>query len=180
MRPFTFILLTALLGLYACGSNGTSGATPQTTATTAQSTAVQDNFKLRFPTASEVEWDTVEDGYVASFVNNDTQCEVFYDNKNAFQYAGVFVDQTDLPAAAQDFLTKNYKQDFVNACMQVDFPNKKGYNVEVMTDTDYVNMEFDLKGNLVQQSKEPLTDEEMQAREEEGVDDSAPAATTGK
>ena len=40
-----------------------------------------------------------------------------------------------------------------------------------MTDTDYVNLQFDLKGKLVQQTKEPLTNEEMQAREEEGVDD---------
>lgn len=178
MRPYFFVLTIALLGIYACGGTGSGTAPAQSTSTT-QISSVQTDFKNRFPTASDIEWDTVEDGYVASFVSNNVPCETFYDSKNTFQYTGIFIDQTELPAAAQVYLAKNYKQDFVNACMQVDFPEKKAYNVEVMTDTDYVNLQFDLKGNMIQQSKDPLTDEEMQAREEEGVDDTAPT-TNGK
>ncbi len=167
MRPYYFIFSVALTGLCACGTNDA----PANSSATAQQTAVSDNFKQRFPQAQEIEWDTLADGYVASFTNNNAPSEVFYDKKNVFIYAGTFIDQNQLPATAQNYLKSNYKPDFVNACMQVDFPDKKAYNVEVMTDTDYVNLQFDLKGNLVQQTKEPLTDEEMQAREEEGVDD---------
>ena len=171
MRPYIFVILTVFLGIYACGSNDSSAAATQS-AGTPQKNPTTDNFAQRFPQAQDIEWDTLDDGMVASFTNNNESCEAFYDTKNAFVYAGTFVDQEQLPAAANAYLTKNYKADFVNACMKVDFTDKKAYNVEVMTDTDYVNLQFDLNGNLIQQSKEPLTDEEMQAREEEGVDES--------
>ena len=170
MRTFYFIFSVALTGLCACGTSD-APANSSATTTQAQQNAVSSNFIQRFPQAQEIEWDTLADGYVVSFTNNNAPSEVFYDKKNVFVYAGTFIDQNQLPAAAQAYLNTNFKPDFVNACMQVDFPTKKAYNVEVMTDTEYVNLQFDLQGNLVQQTKEPLTNEEMQAREEEGVDD---------
>ena len=173
MRPLYFIFSLALVCLSACDTSDTSANSSSTTTpgTTGQQNALTDNLKQRFPLAQEIEWDTLVDGYVASFTNNNAPSEVFYDKKSAFVYSGTFIDQNQLPAGAQNYLNTNYKPDFVNACMQVDFPDKKAYNVEVMTDTDYVNLQFDLKGKLVQKTKEPLTNEEMQAREEEGVDD---------
>ena len=43
--------------------------------------------------------------------------------------------------------------------------------IEIETNTDYINLEFDDSGKLLKEEKRPLSNEELQRQEEEGVDE---------
>lgn len=165
MRQF-FTFLT-IICLFACKNEQKtpSSASGQTTV------PMQDDFAKRYPNVHDVIWDTLDLGFAASFSDDTFEYTTHYDAKGLFQYTGTFIEQTDLPKEVQQILNKKYKNAAAAVIMRVDNGKSKTYQIELETSTDYINLEFADSGKLLKEEKHPLSNEEMQREEEEGVDE---------
>ena len=164
IKIFTYCLL---LPLCACRH------TPNAQNTEGVQNAVVDGskaFAQRFPQAQDVYWDTLETGVSAKFSNGKYDCIAYFDLKGGFLYATTFIERTSLPASVQQFLTDKYKGIAAAVLMSVEKPESKSYKIELETDTDYITLEFDANGKMLSEKKHPLSNEELQRQEEEGVE----------
>jgi hypothetical protein len=134
------------------------------------STDAAATFARQFPKAQDVSWDSLEHGVSATFYDGKNDCKAYFDEKGAFQYAASFIEITALPASAQRFLTEKYKNANAAVVMSVKNAQNQTFQVELETTTDYVNLEFDTAGKILKEQKTPLTNDEMQRQEEEGVE----------
>ena len=131
---------------------------------------MQADFVQRYPNAHEVAWDTLESGFAALFLDGDFENKAYYDMKGVFQYTITFIEQKDLPPVVQEILEKKYKNAAAAVIMRIENGKTRTYQVELETSTDYINLEFDSSGKTLKEEKHPLSNEEIQRQEEEGVD----------
>ncbi len=127
-------------------------------------------FARQFPKAQDVSWDSLENGVSATFYDGKNDCKAYFDAKGTFQYATSFIEITALPTAAQRFLTEKYKNANAAVVMSVRNAQSQTFQVELETTTDYVNLEFDTNGKILKEQKQPLSNDELQRQEEEGVE----------
>ncbi len=128
-------------------------------------------FTKQFPKAQDVVWDSLDIGVVANFIDGKDICKAFYDAKGNFQHVTILMTFETLPSDIQSFIKKKYKTDIVPVAQLVNDGNNKMYQVEIETSTDYIALEFDGKGKFLKEIKHPLSNEELQQQEEEGVDE---------
>lgn len=128
-------------------------------------------FAKQFPKAQDVTWDSLDVGVVANFSNGKDICKAFYDAQGNFQHVTILMTFETLPLDIQSFIKKKYKSAIVAIAQLVNDGNNKMYQVEIETSTDYISLEFDGKGKFLKEIKHPLSNEELQQQEEEGVDE---------
>jgi hypothetical protein len=155
--------IVCFIGLEAC-KNASSNASAQ------EGTAVA-TFTKQFPKAQDVTWDSLDVGVVANFSNGKDICKAFYDAQGNFQHVTILMTFETLPSDIQSYIKKKYKTDIVPIAQLVNDGNNKMYQVEIETSTDYISLEFDGKGKFLKEIKHPLSNEELQQQEEEGVDE---------
>jgi hypothetical protein len=127
-------------------------------------------FKQRFPKAQDVSWDSVDNGLIANFFDGTYESQAFFDLKGQYQYLTTSIDFETLPKVIQDFIQKKYSVDELAFIQKVEAGKEQIYHVELKTDQEYINLEFDLSGKLKHENKLPLSNEELQSEEEEGVE----------
>jgi hypothetical protein len=161
---FVFLTITCL---FACKNE------PKTpNAATGQSPlSMQEDFAKRYPNVPDVIWDTLDMGFTASFSDDVAEHRANYDTSGVFQYAATLIELTALPIAIQKVIAKKYKNAAAALIMRVEKDKIQTYQIELETSTDYINLEFDASGKILNEKKTPLSNEEMQREEEEGVDD---------
>jgi hypothetical protein len=127
-------------------------------------------FKQRFPKAQDVRWDSVDNGVVVAFFDGTYESEAFFDLKGQYQYLTTSIDFETLPKTIQDFIQKKYSVDELAFIQKVEDAKEKIYHIELKTDKEYINLDFDLNGKIKSESKLPLSNQELQSEEEEGVE----------
>jgi Putative beta-lactamase-inhibitor-like, PepSY-like len=128
-------------------------------------------FQKLFPKAQDVVWDSVDmSGMSATFNDGTHESEAFFDAKGQFQYLTTTLDFEALPQAIQQFIQKKYTLDDIAVLQKVEDTKDKIYHFELKTDKEYINIDFDLTGKLLKESKAPLSNQELQSEEEEGVE----------
>jgi hypothetical protein len=127
-------------------------------------------FKHRFPKAQDVQWDSTENGLVATFYDGTFESEAFFDLNGQYQYLTTSIDFETLPKAVQDFIQKKYTVDDLAFIQKVEDIKQKMYHIELKTDKEYINLDFDTNGKFLKENKIPLSNEELQSEEEEGVE----------
>ncbi len=127
-------------------------------------------FAQRFPKAQEVTWDSTETGVVANFFDGKHESKATFDASGKFQYSAIFIEQEALPKTVQNYLKEKYKIVEIALIQLVDNGQNKTYQIEIESNTDYINLEFDNNGKLLKDAKQPLSTKEMQLQEEEGVE----------
>ncbi len=128
-------------------------------------------FFMQFPNAQDVTWDSLDIGAVANFFDGKNNSKAFYDVKGKFQYVTTLLDFESLPSVIQSFIKNKYKTAVVAMVQQIDDGKNKSFQIEIESDTDYIALEFDEKGKFLKEIKQPLSPEELQRQEEEGVDE---------
>jgi hypothetical protein len=170
LKSFILILLFCF-GCSKCKqSEGTSNAQYLPTGQAGTEGSAATAFKQRFPKAQDVSWDSVENGLVANFFDGTYESEAFFDFKGQYQYLTTSIDFETLPKAIQDFIQKKYSVEELAFIQKMEDAKEKIYHVELKTDKEYINLDFDLTGKLKHESKLPLSNEELQSEEEEGVE----------
>ncbi|MDZ7881203.1 MAG: hypothetical protein U5L45_26285 [Saprospiraceae bacterium] len=153
---------------FACGD----GEKPKNTegAQILNTDAALTNFTRQFPKVQDVAWDSLDHGVSATFYDGKKDCKAYFDAKGVFQYTTSFIEVVALPASAQHFLTEKYENANAAVIMSVQNAQTQTFQVELETSTDYVNLEFDTNGKILKEQKQPLSNDEMQRQEEEGVE----------
>ncbi len=129
-----------------------------------------EDFAKKYPKAEDVVWDTLDIGFAALFYDGELENKAFYDTKGIYQYTSTFIEQTALPKAVQQVLNTIYQNAAAAVIMRIETGSKRTYQIELETSTDYINLEFDESGKLLKEQKAPLSNEEIQRQEEEGVE----------
>jgi hypothetical protein len=159
------ILLTTFC-LFSCKNEPktpTSGATQQVL-------PLQETFAKKYPNVQDVVWDTLDNGFAALFSDDTYDYKAYFDDKGVYQYTATFIEQEALPKSIQAILIKKYPDANAAVIMRIEKDNTQAYHIELETSTDYVNLDFDSSGKLLTEDKHPLSNEEIQRQEEEGVD----------
>jgi Putative beta-lactamase-inhibitor-like, PepSY-like len=179
MRLFVYSYIIVLCALVSCDRatsfQNDKNASSQTSGSVEDSDAIGkgilQTFTTQYPKAQDIVWDTIDIGYVANFSNGNNDCKAFYDKKGQFQYTTTLVTDENIPSNIQAELKKRYKS-YTIAIIQEVFDGKtKLLQIEIETDKDYIALEFDEKGKFLKELKHPLSTEEIQQQEEEGVDE---------
>ena len=159
-----YLLISLIfIGLMAC-KNQTNDSNDQS------SLNFQADFATRYPEAQDVVWDTSDIGYAALFTKGEFDTKAFFDTKGVYQYTSTFIEHTSLPEAIQKVLNTTYQNAAAAVIMKIETAGKLTYQIELETSTDYISLEFDESGKLLKEQKAPLSNEEIQRQEEEGVE----------
>jgi hypothetical protein len=170
LKSFIFILLFCF-GCSKC-KQSENASNPQNLPTGQAGTegSAVAAFKQRFPKAQDVSWDSVDNGLIANFSDGTYESEAFFDFNGQYQYLTTSIDFETLPKVVQDFIQKKYSVDELAFIQKVEDLKEKIYHIELKTDKEYINLDFDLTGKLKHETKLPLSNEELQSEEEEGVE----------
>lgn len=167
VRPLIKSFILIVIFCFGCSKCTHSEITSNAQNTEGVATAT---FKQRFPKAQDVQWDSVDNGLVANFFDGTYESEAFFDLKGQYQYLTTSIDFETLPKEIQDFIQKKYSVDELAFIQKVEDAKEKIYHVELKTNKEYINLDFDLNGKIKSESKLPLSNEELQNEEEEGVE----------
>jgi hypothetical protein len=167
MNYYRLLFFAIIIAVSACRN---AEKPKNTEGSPSASTDAETTFARQFPKAQDVSWDSLENGVAATFYDGKNDCKAYFDAKGAFQYAASFIEITALPTSIQHFLTEKYKNANAAVVMSVKNAQNQTFQVELETTTDYVNLEFDTSGKILKEQKTPLTNDEMQRQEEEGVE----------
>ncbi len=171
MRLFVYSYIIVLFTIASCDRATPTQNDKNASSSSLGTEGVLQAFTAQYPKAQDLVWDTIDIGYVANFSNGKNECKAFYDKKGQFQYTTTLIASEDIPANIQAELKKRYKS-FTIAIIQEVFDGKtKLLQIEIETDKDYISLEFDEKGKFLKELKQPLSTEEIQRQEEEGVDE---------
>jgi hypothetical protein len=144
---------------------------PSPVKNTEEAKTMSEILMQKFPTAQDIVWDTLETERVASFFDGQYDNAVYFDSLGQFLYRIIFIEPQTLPISIQEALYKKYKPSELALVQKVEDAQKISYHIEFETNTDYIILNYDEKGNLLNEKKDPLSIEEQQRQEEEGVDD---------
>jgi hypothetical protein len=174
MNYFKIIYFAIIIAFSACrnaespkNAPPTQGDTEGVQLSTGNAAAT---FARQFPKAQDVFWDSLDTGLAVTFFDGTSDCKAYYDAKGAFQYATSFIETTALPPSAQRFLAEKYKNANAAVIMSVKNAKNQTFQVELETESDYVTLEFDTTGKILKEQKHPLSNDELQRQEEEGVE----------
>ena len=104
--------------------------------------ATQNDLVKRFPKAQEVYWDTLDNGFIATFFDGKYDCKAFYDAKNLFQYATSLIEPEALPETINRFLKEKYKKSEIAIIQSVNDGKTQTFHIELETNSDYVILDF--------------------------------------
>lgn len=128
-------------------------------------------FSARFPQAKDVDWDTLENNTLSfTFSDGKNDCKALFDPEGAFLSLTTLIEAEALPDGARKFIADHYPSPDFSVIQRYDSANIKVYQLELQTGSEYVNLDFDLQGKLLRETKLPLSQQEMKDAEEEGVD----------
>lgn len=163
-------LWLSILGFTFCKNPNTP---PQNTVSETQqgSSPMQAFLAKRFPNAQEVYWDTLENGFSATFYDGRYDYKALFDSVGRFQYTTMLIELEALPPSINRFLKDKYKNAEIAIVQLVENDKQKTYHIEFQTATDYVILDFDPSGKLIKEMKDPLSIEELKRQEKEGVED---------
>ena len=174
MNYYKILFFASIVAVSACHNaekpkNNASGDA-NTEGVQSVNAAAAQNFARQFPKAEEAVWDTLETGLSVSFFDGTTDCKAHFDAKGAFQFVTNFIEITALPASAQRILKEKYKKSSIAVVLSVKNGQNQTFHVELETDSEYVNIEFDGNGKIFKEQKQPLSNDELKRQEEEGVE----------
>src|SRR5688500_2976173 len=99
LKKFCLAAVIALFSFSVSAQDVNQGAVPDN---------VVESFNGEFASASDVDWDSQDDGYEAEFSLNGKESEVLYDMSGNKKMVKTEIERTELPQAIQDKLDKEY------------------------------------------------------------------------
>jgi hypothetical protein len=144
-------------------------------ACTAEPNTPEAFLKARFPNViDEIHWDSSKNHEFGAFFSDSTTGighEVYFNKKGQFLKLYTYINVSDFPAAAAQAIQQKYPNSKLAVLSLVEMPKTQFYHVELTTDKDYLTLEIDKTGAFLNEKVVPLSEQELQNAEEEGVDE---------
>jgi hypothetical protein len=163
-------LLLCVLGFTFCEKPHTTQQNT-TSQSSEEGSAMTSFLAKKFPNAQEVYWDTLDNGYSATFYDGKNDYKALFDSIGQFQQTTMLIELEALPATISKYLNEKFKNGDIAIVQLVDDGTHKSYHIEMQVGTDYQTLDFDPSGKLLKENRTPLSNEELKQQEEEGVED---------
>jgi len=96
---------------------------------------VMRDFSKRYTDGKGEEWHRVNDGLIASFVENGIETKVAYDKKNTWCCAMRTLDETHLPFEVRDIVKSKYYDFNIVIAFEINYESGVTYIVKIMSKT---------------------------------------------
>jgi uncharacterized membrane protein YkoI len=112
--------------------------------------AVKDGFKKQYPNAKVSEWEKEGANFEAEFKHNKVETSVVIDATGSILETEVEIAVKELPAAATEYITKNYAGYKVEEAVKItDSKGNISYEAEVEKGKEEFDLIFDSKGGFI-------------------------------
>lgn len=121
---------------------------------TAQSDAVKKAFTGKFPNAKSAKWQSLPDGYAASFKDSEGKKNALFSKGGEWKQTTITIDEDDLPAAVKKSISIQYGRFEIDIAEKLFRPGKE-VAYQTFLDTDDLTMRtvWDAKGNLLESER---------------------------
>lgn len=109
---------------------------------------VRDAFKSTYQDVKKVTWEKEDGNFEAGFENGGKENSVVFNSAGSILETEIQIRVEELPVAAKDYITKNYKSKIKEASTITDAQGNMNYEAEV----DGKDLIFDSSGNFIKQS----------------------------
>lgn len=133
---------------------------------------VQNTFKSKYPTATDVEWYDEEDGtYAAYFYVNEQSKTANFNSTGAWTGTSTLIDNSEMPEVVSKAISTAYAGAEINSSTLVEIPNALNqYEVSIETNNTTVMLTYDEKGELLKKLEEVMETEDA---DDAGADDAS-------
>lgn len=135
---------------------------------------VEQNFKSKYPTATDVEWYDEDGGnFAAYFMVNDQSKTAIFGANGAWSETKTFIDESELPAILSKAVKSKYANAEITGVTMIELPQAPNqFEISAMAnDTNYL-LTYDEKGQLLKTLEEVSEDEDDAATSDDDIDDS--------
>jgi hypothetical protein len=164
------LFLIVFISFIACKNEPKVNAIPVEKDAPTEGVVAQAFYK-RFANVENVYFDTLNTGIEISFSQGDSDRTALFDRSGNLIYVSTYVENDSLPPIAQQYLNSKYKNATLNIIHSVEEGNENYFVAEIETASYFIAIQFDKNGKFVKETKTPLSKDEMEQREEEGVED---------
>lgn len=134
---------------------------------------VQNTFKSKYPTATDVEWYDEEDGtYAAYFYVNEQSKTAKFNNTGNWTETKTFMDVNEMPKPVINAINSKYKGAEIGSVTMIELPtNLNQFEVSAeMNSTTYL-LTYDEKGTLLKTLEEVIAEDADDASEDDASED---------
>jgi len=110
---------------------------------------IRRSFKEKYKEAKSVEWIIKEDRYKVNFIFKGSEMFTYLDRHGLWMKSFTKLKQVELPESVVTHLESNFPDYQLTKYYLKDTPQGKSYTVAVKGNHEYVWLEFDESGNLV-------------------------------
>jgi Putative beta-lactamase-inhibitor-like, PepSY-like len=121
--------------------------------------ALQSAVTELFPGATDIDWDKQEDEYTVYLMDKAQNIAIKFDEDFQWSFTNTFQSFDDLPEAAQSYLADNHNSSEFNSVVHMKTPTQVMYLVSFETETQMINLAFDVEGNLIEKQVEDIDGE---------------------
>ena len=134
---------------------------------------VQESFKSKYPTATDVEWYDEDGTYEAYFYVNEQSKTAKFNSAGSWTETKTFMDESQIPAIITKTLKAAYADASVSGATLVELPNALNqYEVSIEANGATIMLTYDEKGGLLKKLEEVTeTDDADDAGEDDASDD---------
>ena len=108
------------------------------------------SFEKQHPGIKGEKWEKEKGDYEVGFMNNKVATTALYDSKGVFKESEVKIKQTELPAAATNYIAKTYKGAKIKEASKI---TKATGEVNYEAEVNGFDMIFDAKGGFIKTVK---------------------------
>ena len=110
---------------------------------------IRQSFEEKYQDAKSVEWVIKEDRYKVNFIYKGSEMFTYLDRHGLWMKSFTKLKQAELPGSVVTHLESNFPDYQLTKYYLKDTPQGKSYTVAVKGNQEYVWLEFDTNGNLV-------------------------------
>ncbi len=120
------------------------------------STVISTKFNNMYSGVTEIIWEQDGMEYLATFIKDGFSLDATFLEDGTWQQTVTSLEIEDLPTAAKELLTKEYKVESYYYISRVETPAATQFSVNLETDTQYVTLMLNKEGKLVDKQVEDL------------------------
>jgi hypothetical protein len=134
---------------------------------------VQESFKSKYPTATDVEWYDEDGTYEAYFYVNEQSKTAKFNAAGSWTETKTFMDESQIPASVTKVMKASYADATISGATLVELPNALNqYEVSIESDNTTIMLTYNEKGELLKKLEEVMdTEDAIDADDEDASDD---------
>lgn len=119
---------------------------------------IENSFKSKYPTATDVEWYDEEDGsFVAYFYVNEETKTAKFNTAGSWTETKTFMDESQIPSTVSTAMLNSFKDATVTGATMIELPSALNqFEVSIESEGSTLQLTYDENGNLLKKLEEVI------------------------